>query len=237
MSNIPTKLQLSVDIKSITRYDVFKSISIKEISQFKLSRAYFTGIYETLITLPINNVIIFIGYSEKIGGDAQIGFTGSIDGDNYPLDTACKELNEETGFTTDILNFKLNGEYIEKNNRRIFVYTLKALDCSPLDKIPLGKKSVGFNNKIVVLIHGTSLEVTNLMKKVPIRNGEENIDYFLAVPISDAIQMASHLIKLPRNRIPITWPINETKDKENIQEKLNRDRDRGRDRGRGRYRM
>ncbi len=168
--------------------------------------------------LPINDVIVFIGYSEKIGGDAQIGLTGSIDKGSYPLNTAIKELNEETGFTTSTVNFNLNGEYVGKNNRKIFVYTLKAIDCIPLKTIPIGKKSYGFNNKIVILLYGNSLEVSNLMEKIPIRNGEENINHFLIVPVSAAIQMASHLIKLSNNKIPITWPIN-NKDYEKEMEK------------------
>ena len=90
-------LEKEVEVEqSIIRYDVFKSLNFYKISQFKLSRAYFSGMYETLSTLPIDDVVVFIGYCSKIGGDAQIGFTGSIDKGNYPLDTALNELNEET---------------------------------------------------------------------------------------------------------------------------------------------
>ncbi len=196
------------------RYDVFERRSVEGTSKILLSRFYLPGTLEVLKTLPKDNFVVFVGYSNKKGGDAQIGITGSMKNfENRPTTAVWRELEEETGFTTTLReNLKLSHNVWEptKNDanikRSIFAFEINASLCEPLHKIPQSSKRDDSIDKVSLLIHGSFSKVSDLMKKVPIRNGEEDIDYFLIVPVVDAIEMATYLVtEQPEN--PVYWPI------------------------------
>lgn len=115
-------------------------------------------------------------------GDVQLGFSGSVKRKEKCIDSAYRELIEESGLEAQHTSF-IEKSCVKENGKQIRVYTTNALNCQRSKIVPENKDRDKSNLKVIIIVSGTSNEIKDLLNKVKLLDRTENINSYCSVPL------------------------------------------------------
>jgi hypothetical protein len=173
----------------------------RQVSHSYISLCYNDGLIECLEDIEENNknkYMLCIGYKDK---DFQIALTGSCRKKEDIIDAVKRETFEEVDIESE--QFKLFTKcQCKKNNKMIdsYIYKVAAHHCQQSKKERCDEnnsKDDDRTKKITVVIYGSLEEISKIICRSRLdENNTENIGFYVAIKISEAITICRQITEL-----------------------------------------
>lgn len=166
------------------------------------------GTVEALVKLPKHSFVLCIGYQTNMTlADSQIGLSGTVKKGETNIQAALREVGEEAFLNPNTIKFEgtwssrsgavavaveKKGEKKREQKKKMEYtctwYSVPINDCMIVDAKtqPLNKRHDHKNQKVGVLIHGSELELTRGLSRIPVKplqNKRECEAYFSIIMV------------------------------------------------------